>query len=205
MIYFTLAEIALSVASALIYGSVFALFLIFARLLLIFVRRALPLIHSACFSYEKVSLRESIKGGLREVRASRAVCEAGTFLTVFLFGAGIILLSYYSLDGAVRIYTVLFSVLSARLAYKYAQIPITYLFEKALVIIILSLGIIVGVPISVLRRGIEKTLLWARAKITSLKAARKEKKAEKQKSKLKKKSNKTKNIKSDDRTAKKAT
>ncbi|MBO5207114.1 MAG: hypothetical protein J6C09_05975 [Clostridia bacterium] len=152
MIYYSLSEIALSVLSALVYGLIFAFSLIFVKSALVRAYCFVQLFFTVCFCFSGGSLKEKIRDGISGARESLRFGNLSAFLTVLLFTVGIILLSYYSLDGAVRIYTVALSLLTATSLYKYARAPIEALFDKLLFVILFFFGIAVGVPLSFVKR-----------------------------------------------------
>ena len=152
MIYYSLSEIAISALSALVYGLIFAFSLIFVKSTLVRAYYFVQLFFSVCFCFSGGSLKEKIRDGISGARESLRFGNLSAFLTVLLFSVGIILLSYYSLDGAVRIYTVALSLLTATSLYKYARAPIEALFDKLLFVILFFFGIAVGVPLSFVKR-----------------------------------------------------
>lgn len=103
--YFSATEIFESVISALVLGSVFGIFCIFVSTLFDFLSSAFLSLRSL-FTYEKIFERPSLLSPEKRERKS-SIEGIITFLTTVVFGLLYILLSYYSLDGAIRVYMLL--------------------------------------------------------------------------------------------------
>ncbi len=107
MIWFSGIEIFLSLSSSVIYGAVFALFVCFFFLLSTLIKNGKKAFVSAL---DPKSRR--IRSKQLEVYLKKELSATGKFFLILLYTLGYVLLSYYSLDGCVRIYTLLFSLLS---------------------------------------------------------------------------------------------
>ena len=119
MISFTLKDIAASIYSATLYGAVYSIFfclvgIIFSQIRIYF------LIPAEVFGYNgsiwKVTLSErSQKEGKNKNKFINLFLSAAAFLKTLLFFLGITVMSYYALDGMIRLYFIAFAVFSARL------------------------------------------------------------------------------------------
>ena len=111
MTFFTTLETVGSILSAAIFGVIFA-----------FLDTVLKLFSTEINHIGKIGEHIFADGGIfripkrcKETKAekgqsSRLFGEIKTFLKVLFFGIGFILLSYYALDGAIRIYLLLFAI-----------------------------------------------------------------------------------------------
>ena len=142
MIYFSLSEILLSVISASVYGAIFAFFAVFARFTVDSCRSFLPTVVMS--SQKKCSLRSLLFHERVEPksRTRGAGGEVAVFFEVTLFFIGIILVSYYSLDGAVRIYTVALAVASFFISRRLLDISVFKLLSTAFTFFFFSVGFI---------------------------------------------------------------
>ena len=114
MIYFEAEEIFLSVLHSFAYGFAFSLFTLLPRLL-IYSSRFVFTLPKSLVCYQRIT--DAVKP--REISGEYRLAKAVTvFLGVVTFFVGYILLSYYSLDGAIRAYTLLICVFSAAVTEK---------------------------------------------------------------------------------------
>ncbi len=121
MTFFTTLETVSSVFSAAIFGAIFAFFDTILKILSVELNH-IKKIKEHLFSnkrlFEIPKRSNALKDG--KIEKSKIFGEVATFLKILLFTLGFILLSYYALDGAVRIYLLLFAV-GFFLLFKYAS------------------------------------------------------------------------------------
>ena len=99
---FSFSEIINSVFCAIIYGVVYFLFFIFSRFLYSRIGH-LKYFLSSVFNYSKINEFK------RNVAEAFSPYGGVRFFEILLFGIGYILLSYFSLDGCIRVYMALIS------------------------------------------------------------------------------------------------
>ena len=111
MTFYTLYEILASTLHAAIYGASFALLIVFANVILKEFARLIAVPREIfCYSgkiFERPNPTFKLKRGGKARRISKGIF---VFLSVFLFTLGFILLSYYSLDGSIRLYMLAISI-----------------------------------------------------------------------------------------------
>lgn len=126
MIYFTAEELLRSVLHSIIYGAIYVVLMLVCSLLIY----NLGVILSAPRSfvhYQKITELPSANAFGCDTRVLGA---ASAFLKVLIFSLGYILLSYYSLDGMLRIYTLIISVLSALATDRLVCRPLSRLLKR---------------------------------------------------------------------------
>lgn len=112
MISYTFTEIFNSLLSALVFGSVFSLFCSICRLARLYFGMLLSALYGSVVYDGKLFSRPDLNRFERRHRESRLISEISAFFSVVLFFWGIILISYLTLDGDVRIYLVIFAFLA---------------------------------------------------------------------------------------------
>ncbi len=143
MIWFSPSEIGYSIICSLIYGAVFAALVCFVSLLSTLLSNAKAVLSSFVLP-NKVRIKQSEL--LRQAKSD--ISSFITVLLIILFTLGYILLSYYTLDGSMRSYTLLLSVASLlifRFLFSESVCKIILIFFNYVFIIIGSiLGFISG-------------------------------------------------------------
>ena len=119
MMHFSVGEIILSLIGALIYGALFFVFYTATVIIKVQLEDAKAIIKTT-FRYDKIFKKPKINIGRNEKYCGTAL----SFLLVLIFTLGFILLSYYILDGCVRIYVLLLALFSFFVFRR-------FLFEKA--------------------------------------------------------------------------
>ena len=106
MIWFSGEQILFSILYSLIYGGIFALFVCFLSVLSTMIKNGAYML--ACFFIPGRKLTAS------DLRVFEKEEKSGfiIYLYIILFTLGFILLSYIALDGCIRAYTLLFSLIS---------------------------------------------------------------------------------------------
>lgn len=125
--YFEQSEILLSVISATLLGIIFAFFCIFIRLIYRELYRLFLSLKEAVF-YERIFAR--VKLCELKKTTPRLLLSIGAFLQTLTFGVLYILISYYSLDGALRAYTLVLALIFYLLVDKFLSRKIFLLFER---------------------------------------------------------------------------
>ena len=111
MIPFTTFEIMLSVISASVFGAIFAFFDTILKILSLEFNHVKRIREHVLGSGSFFSLPKRADFHKDKSKESyRYLGEISTFAKVIIFIVGFILLSYYSLDGAVRLYLLLFGI-----------------------------------------------------------------------------------------------
>ena len=105
--HFSIGEIFISIICSLIYGALFFVFYTATVIIKVQLEDAKAIIKIA-FVYDKIFKKPTINIG----RSEKSCGNLLSFLLVSLFSVGFILLSYYALDGCVRIYVLLLSLFS---------------------------------------------------------------------------------------------
>lgn len=109
MMFSTFSEVIFSIFSSIIFGVIFGA--------IYHTINEIPKLMKAILKIPKESLVYSgsifshakcIRGGLKN--ENKLICGIYVFISVFIFAIGYILLTYYSCDGEIRLYTFLFSV-----------------------------------------------------------------------------------------------
>jgi hypothetical protein len=113
MIYFTAEEIYLSIIYSFIYGAGLALILTVFKVIL-GVRCAIGKYAESILHYERITKVENYCKYSKTTRYGRVY----TVFSITMFFLGYLLLSYYALDGNLRIYTFLISLLSTRIFHR---------------------------------------------------------------------------------------
>ena len=123
---FSFSEIINSVFCAIIYGVVYFIFFIFSRFLYSRISHLKHLLFSL-YNYSKIN---EFKRIVTEAFSPNGVV---TFFEILLFGMGYILLSYFSLDGCIRVYMALISYfafyLLRKLLFLRVYKTLNYLFD----------------------------------------------------------------------------
>ncbi len=153
MTYFTISEIFLSILYAFAFGAAYELILISALVLKqqLLLLGELP---SAIFKYKGklLSVKEyfTAKEKYENRKSSKIATEIYTFIKVAVFSFLFLFLSYYALDGEVRLYMLVCSIISMNVV-KYLLtstfIPVSERFFKAVLCGIIIFLRIVFFPI----------------------------------------------------------
>lgn len=163
MTFYSLYEILASTLHAAIYGLAFALFTVLANATSKELARLIALPREIfCYNgkiLEMPNLSFVFKSNGKTQRISKGIF---VFLSVFLFTLGFVLLSYYSLDGSIRLYMLAISIIvmicSKPFLYKSIFILIDKLFKSFLVIFVITLRILT-IPIVKFLIFIKKIIL----------------------------------------------
>jgi len=141
MMPFTVQEILRSLIYAAVFGIGFFLFFTVAAIIVNQIRR-LRFLPSLIIKYDKIS-EKTIKNNGRIENKSNSVSVSAA---VVLFILGFLLLSYYALDGIIRIYLFLVSFISfaaaKQLFYKHIYSIINTIFDVAYHLFVLALRIL---------------------------------------------------------------
>ena len=128
MIYFSFKETFFSVLCSLAYGCLFGVFLSLLSVSFDCIR----LFAERVYKGVTLSFSESTRIG-RGGRSKSSFGKVRVFLLIILFTIGYILLSYYSLDGQIRLYTMLLSLISLYLSWKLTSLSLQrlvfYIFD----------------------------------------------------------------------------
>lgn len=106
MIYFTAEDVFRSILCSIIYGICYAFLLTFFEVI-ICEKRGLNQYINSIFKYEKLSKIER-----PDTTPSNYILQNRIILSfsIFLFFAGYLLLSYFTLDGALRMYVLIIAI-----------------------------------------------------------------------------------------------
>lgn len=140
MISFNIYEILLSIGYAAGYGvaysAIFSLFLLLRAMII-----SLAEIMVTIFKFEKIFPLPCFKNLIKP-------CNRGavfTFLSVVIFTLGFITISYFALDGVIRIYMLIFAFASFYLSkfalFDFLNKLFVWIFDKILVLLCLALRI----------------------------------------------------------------
>ena len=130
MIYFTSHEILVSVISAVIYGIVFGLFYSLISDLSKIPAAVLAMLKEGVlykgriFSKPQISVDEANSGVFNTV-----ISVLKTAFTIFSFSLGFFLLSYWALDGVIRIYMLVLSLASDIITVKLSGLTLRKLWS----------------------------------------------------------------------------
>ena len=119
MTYFTTFETIASLFSAAVFGAIFAVLDAILKILSV-EARCIKKIHEHLLKYKSIFELPKSEMNSREEKRSGLVGEVSVFFKVTAFTLGFILLSYYALDGAIRIYLLIFAI-AFFLLFKYAS------------------------------------------------------------------------------------
>ena len=148
MKYFEISEIFLSFIYAAFYGAIGGLISRAVRVIAEHINRILFIFSDAyaCASCASLDLVRDRALKSRKRRAPRAVCVAGDLLFFFFFGIGFFVLSYYSIDGEVRLYmlvSVLFSfIICEKIIGRWFGRAFGALYDKAYLILLFFLSLL---------------------------------------------------------------
>lgn len=118
MMHFTSSEILISLLYAVVFGALFFILYSAVSILKYELGRLIDILPTV-FQYDKILEKPTKKQGRNENQEGGAFA----FMSVIIFALGFVLLSYYALDGCVRIYLLLFALSSF-------FIPKALLYEK---------------------------------------------------------------------------
>jgi len=132
MIYFSFSEILLSILHALLYGVIFGSVYHVIRSL-IFIIKSLVRFPKDVLFYNKLFFFCGC--GIITIKSNenKFIGAAKAFLETVIFTLGYILLMYYAVDGEVRVYLLLFSLLGLKLSF--VSKGVLFLVTRCLLII----------------------------------------------------------------------
>ncbi len=148
MIYFTAEEIYLSILHSIIYGTGFALALSAVDCIIRLAGRSREYF-SSLFHYEKIFSVSSVKA--KEISIS-SIGRIRLLIYIITFSVGYILLSYFSLDGIFRLYTLVLSLLIMYFTKLTLGAAAVKLFDKLLFVLLYPIVVVLRIVIRPFRK-----------------------------------------------------
>lgn len=146
MIGFEIKEIALSVLHSVIAGVIFAFVIALAEIIYSEVGKLLRAPREVFLFKGKLTHVDFSPSKTAEQNRCGITGELLAFFKVVLFALVYVLLSYYSLDGVPRLYTLVFMLLSfflsRRILLRYPERVIVWLVDRVYTVLIIGLRII---------------------------------------------------------------
>ena len=145
MIYYSSWEILISVLLSVAYGICFSFVLAMSKSVVLSLKKVKKEICYARVEYSRGLDVKNDKSILKHGRKSKFAGDFYVATVIVAFAIGYILMSYYALDGAIRIYTLVLAFLLAKLSFA----PLTKLATFSVEILIFPIKRVIFYAINV--------------------------------------------------------